>query len=132
MKTTEKISEITNEKQYREALAAANEIVKKADNLGGMDKLSEEDTQEFERIGLLCEVYEDKFYHFPKPKTLVEMVELKMFEQKLKQKDLATLLGVETSRLSEVMNGKRKVNIDLAKRLHQKLNIDADFILAVA
>ena len=60
------------------------------------------------------------------------MVELKMFEQKLKQKDLATLLGVETSRLSEVMNGKRKVNIDLAKRLHQKLNIDADFILAVA
>lgn len=34
-----------------------------------------------------------------------------------------------TTRLSEAMTGKRKVNMDLAKRLYQKLSIDSAFIL---
>jgi len=38
-------------------------------------------------------------------------------------------LGFSATRLSEVMQGKRKVNMDLAKRLYQKLDISAAFIL---
>jgi HTH-type transcriptional regulator/antitoxin HigA len=38
-------------------------------------------------------------------------------------------LGIAPSRLSEVLKGKRKVNMDLAKRLRDRLGIDADFIL---
>ena len=63
------------------------------------------------------------------PKTLTEMLELKMYELKLKQKELAELLGISATRLSEVMQGKRKVNMDLAKRLYSVLKIDAAFIL---
>jgi len=66
------------------------------------------------------------------PKTLTEMLELKMYERKLKQKDLAALLGVSATRLSEVMQGKRKVNMDLAKRLYLKLGISPAFILEQA
>jgi HTH-type transcriptional regulator/antitoxin HigA len=71
-------------------------------------------------------------YHLmplPHPQTLVGMIELKMFERKLNQKELAAKLGITSTRLSEVLNGKRKVNMDLAKRLHDKLGIDASFIL---
>ncbi len=57
------------------------------------------------------------------------MLELKMYELKLKQKELAELLGISATRLSEVMQGKRKVNMDLAKRLYSVLKIDAAFIL---
>lgn len=35
-------------------------------------------------------------------------------------------------RLSEVMQGKRKVNMDLAKRLYKVLNISPEFILETA
>ena len=66
------------------------------------------------------------------PKTLTEMLELKMYERKLKQKDLAALLGISATRLSEVMQGKRKVNMDLAKRLYSVLKIDAGCILEQA
>jgi HTH-type transcriptional regulator / antitoxin HigA len=62
----------------------------------------------------------------------VEMIELKMYQRKLKQKDLAKLLAIPESRLSEVLKGKRKVNLDLAKRLHDRLQIDATFILQKA
>lgn len=61
--------------------------------------------------------------------TLQEMIELRMFQRKLKQKDLAEILGTTPSRISEILNGKRRLTIDLAKNLHQKLNIDAELIL---
>lgn len=73
--------------------------------------------------------YEQRHIAFPKPTTLIGMIELKMYEKRLKQKDLAQLLNVETSRISELLNGKRKLTIDLAKQLHEKLGIDGNFIL---
>jgi len=66
------------------------------------------------------------------PQTLIEMIELKMYERKLKQKDLAALLGISPTRLSEVLQGKRKVNLDLAKRLYSILKISPEFILEKA
>jgi HTH-type transcriptional regulator/antitoxin HigA len=55
-----------------------------------------------------------------------------MYERKLTQKDLAALLEISPTRLSEVMRGKRKVNLDLAKRLFKVLKISPEFILETA
>ena len=86
------------------------------------------------QLSLLAKAWEDgiPLMTVRQPKTLLEMLELKMYERRLKQKDLAELPGVSATRLSEVMQGKRKVNIDLAKRLHAVLKIDAGFILEQA
>jgi HTH-type transcriptional regulator/antitoxin HigA len=51
---------------------------------------------------------------------------------KEKQNETAKLLGISTTRLSGVLHGKRRVNLDLAKRLNKILNIDAQFILEKA
>jgi HTH-type transcriptional regulator / antitoxin HigA len=119
---------ISNEIEYRLALAAIEPFLQK-----GFSHLTIEEDAELARITGLIEAYESAHYPLPfKPKNMVEMLELKMFERKLKQKDLAQVLEVTENRISEVMNGKRKVNMDLAKRLHQKLNIDAQFILVHA
>jgi HTH-type transcriptional regulator / antitoxin HigA len=81
------------------------------------------------------EEYEDHHIVMPmplliqKPETLPEVIELKMFEQKMKRKDMAKLLGITDTRMSEVMNGKRKINMDLAKRLYKTLGVDPKFIL---
>jgi HTH-type transcriptional regulator / antitoxin HigA len=124
----EKIEKITSQADYRLALAIIEPFLKK-----GFDALTPEEDDELARISMLIEQYEAVHYPMPfKPKTIQEMMELKMFEQKLKQKDLAQLLEITENRLSEVLNGKRKVNLDLAKRLHQRLHIDATFILECA
>jgi HTH-type transcriptional regulator / antitoxin HigA len=73
--------------------------------------------------------YEKENVSFPMPTTLIGMIELKMYEMRLKQRDLADLLGVESSRVSEYLNGKRKINIEIAKKIHEKLGIDGNFIL---
>jgi HTH-type transcriptional regulator / antitoxin HigA len=119
---------ISNESDYRLALAALEPLLQK-----GFSQLTTEEDAALVRVTALIEAYESAHYPLPfKPKNMVEMLELKMFEKKLKQKDLAQVLEVTENRISEVMNGKRKINMDLAKRLHLRLNIDAQFILAHA
>jgi len=81
------------------------------------------------------EEYEDR--HAAMPMSLViknlenlpDVIELKMFEKQMKRKDMAKLLGITDTRLSEVMHGKRKVNMELAKRLYKTLGVDPKFIL---
>jgi len=113
---------IHNESDYRQAFADFDGLIAK---MGENTQLQAQARIVAEAI----QAYEEKHMPFPKPTTLTGMVELKMYEMKLKQKDLAQLLGVETSRVSELLNGKRKLSIDLAKRLHEKLGIDGNFIL---
>ena len=57
------------------------------------------------------------------------MIELRMFEMGLKRKDLAVLLNTKTSTISEFLNGKGEITLDVTKALHQKLNIHSDIIL---
>ncbi len=90
--------------------------------------LSSAQQAELDHVSDLVADYEEQHYPF-EPNTLREAIELRMFQRKLRQKDLAVLLGTSPSRISEILNGKRELNLAIAKALHQKLNIDADFIL---
>ena len=84
--------------------------------------------QELIKVSDIIEAYEEEHYPIGLP-SLVEVIELRMFEMKLKQKDLAKLLGTPAARISEYLAGKRDITLDIAKALHQKLNIDGDIIL---
>jgi len=57
------------------------------------------------------------------------MIELRMYQRKLKQKDLAKILGTTPSRISEILYGKRGLTLELARGMYLKLNIDAELIL---
>ncbi len=114
-----------NENQYRKAEAKIEELL----------PLVNEDTPsndpnfiELKRASDIVESYETEHYPIGSP-TLKEIIELRMFEMKLKQKDLAELLETSTSRISEYLNGKRDITIEIARALHKKLNIDSDIIL---
>ena len=73
--------------------------------------------------------YEKSHYPFPMPKTLVEMVELKIFEKKINKVTLAKTLGIGTPKLSQILNGKRPPDVSFLKAIHEKLGIDGNFIL---
>lgn len=122
------ITQVTNQQEYHQAMAVIEGYLSKEASV-----LTETELADLQRLSLLVERYEDVRYPMPvEPPTLPEMIRLRMFQEHLKQRDLAALLGITETRLSEVLTGKRKINLDLAKRLYEKLKIRADFILEKA
>jgi HTH-type transcriptional regulator / antitoxin HigA len=119
---------INSERDYNEAMEQIEVILAK-----GSASMTETEMAELQRLSLLAEQYEDIQYPMPvEPATLPEMIRLRMFQENMKQKDAAQTLGISETRLSEVLTGKRRVNMDLAKRLHERLRIRAEFILKAA
>lgn len=116
---------ITNESEYKNAFHVFDKIASEM-----VDNPVKQ--AEARSVAEAIQAYEQAFVMFPRPSTLSGMIELKMYEMKLKQKDLAELLEVEASRVSEILNGKRKITLELAKKLHEKLGIDGNFILEAA
>jgi antitoxin component HigA of HigAB toxin-antitoxin module len=79
-----------------------------------------------------AEKYEDEVLGLqPKkePQTITEIVELKLFENKMTQAKLAEELGLGKSKVSEILAGKRKPDIPFLKGIYRVLKVDAKFIL---
>lgn len=114
-----------NKSEYKIATKRVEELLSTLTEKG---KLSKRQQAELDLNSDHIAKYEELNFPF-KPDTLIEMIELRMYQRKLKQKDVAKLLGTTPSRISEILNGKRKLTLELAKGLYKKLNIDADMIL---
>jgi len=129
-----KTDKINTSKEYDDVMKRIEKLLQKSTNDGGFEKLPKDDIEKLQTLSLLAEKYEDSLSLMPikAPTTLIEMIRYKMFEMNLKQKQLAKILEISETRISELLSGKRKLNIELAKKLHSKLNIDAHFILEVA
>jgi len=111
--------------EYRTANKRMEELLKILTEKG---KLSKREQQELDNVSEIVVQYEEQNYPF-RPETLTEMIELRMYQRKLKQKDLAKILGTTPSRISELLNGKRDLTIEMARGLYQKLNVDPSLIL---
>jgi len=112
--------------EYRQKLLRMEQLL---ELLTIKNKLTKTQSLELDKISDEIASYEEEKYPF-KADNLKEMIELRMYQRKLKQKDLAKLLDTTPSRISEIINGKRGLTIQLAKNLYKKLNIDADLILS--
>ena len=55
-----------------------------------------------------------------------------MYERKLKQKEMATVLEVNESKLSRILRGQTKPDVDFLKAAHTKLGIDGNKLLEFA
>ena len=115
------IKPITNDKEFAEA----NEMI---ELLLECPEGSEEE-KILEAITILACEYEKKHYPIPKPDP-IEAIKCKMAELKLSQKDVARYFGGE-NRVSEVLNGKRKLSLKMIKELHHNLGISANTLLAM-
>lgn len=88
---------------------------------------------EITELGNAVDAYENDNGHAPVPPgSLIARIEQEMIKRQLNKGQLANLLEVPASRLSEILHGKRGVNLDFAKRLYHKLGIPADFIIESA
>ena len=117
--------EIKNEIQYERIIERIEELLKLVDN---DTPLTDKNMVELELLSLLVVDYEEKNYPI-EPPTLIEMVQERMSEMKLSQKEVAELLGISPPRISEYLNGKSEPTLKVARLMHQKLDIDAEILL---
>jgi antitoxin component HigA of HigAB toxin-antitoxin module len=119
--------EIKSKKEYHQTMVEVYDLMNK-----GEHNLSECEMNRLSVLAEEAERYEDEVLQLrplQQPKTIQEMVELKMFEQKISQTTLAEKLGFSPSKVSEILSGKRKPDVPFLKGIYEQLQIDADFLL---
>ena len=120
----EPMKKIINDAEYHQVTAKIDSLMAK-----GSDKVSKEELAEIRSLAQAAQAYEQTKYVIDAPTSLIGMIEMRMFEMKLKQNELAKKLNVSDAKLSLIMNGKQRPDVDFLKAVHTELNIDAEFIL---
>ncbi len=110
---------IRNKKDYNAALERLEQIFDASKNTPEGDEL--------EVLAILIDNYEKQHFpiDFPDP---IEAIKFRMEQLGYKQKDLVDAIGFK-SRVSEILNKKRKLSVEMIRRLSQKLSIPSDILL---
>ena len=82
---------------------------------------------ELEILSILIEKYEKEKYPIEMPDP-IEAIKFRMEQLGMKQKDLAEVVGFK-SRVSEILNKKRKLTIEMIRNLSNKLNIPSEVLI---
>lgn len=121
------MTRIENETQYRAVMQRIDELLKVVG-----DNTPEDDVRSVELVLLsnLVGDYEDEHYPVKTP-SLMDTLKLRMFEMGLSQSALASLLGMNQSKVSEIISGKSEPTLKQAKKIAKELNISPAIILGV-
>jgi len=87
-----------------------------------------EEGDEFEMLALLIDNYEKEHHAIELPHP-IEAIKFRMDQMGLKQKDLVSCFG-DKSKVSDVLNLKRKLNLNYIRNLHQKLHIPLEALVS--
>ncbi len=91
-------------------------------------KMGTKDADELELLALVIEKYEEKSFPIESPDP-IEAIRFRMEQEGLTQKDLVPFIG-SLSKVSEVLNRKRKLSLNMIKNLSTKLGISADILIS--
>lgn len=110
---------IRNEEDYQAALTRLEQIFDAQKNSLEADEL--------EVLAMLIDQYEKAHFpiDFPDP---IEAIKFRMEQLGYKQKDLVEAIGFK-SRVSEILNRKRKLSVDMIRKLSKSLSIPTDILL---
>lgn len=121
------MAKLKDEAAYRVALKRIDELL----------PLVHEDTPvtdknyiELDMISDLVEEYEEEHYPISAP-SLMETIQLRMFEMGLTKKTLAEMLGLSTAGLNKIITGKGEPSLQTGREISRKLNIDPAIVLGV-
>lgn len=85
------------------------------------------DGDEAEVLSILIEKFEEEHYPIEMPEP-IQAIKFRMEQMGMKQKDLAEAVGF-TSRVSEILNGKRKLTLGMIRKLSTTLNIPTEVLV---
>ena len=85
------------------------------------------ESDEADVLGLIIDEYEKKHYPIEAPDP-IEAIKIRMEEMNLKQVDLINEIGGK-SRVSEILNRKRKLTVDMIRKLTTRLNLSPGLLI---
>jgi len=85
------------------------------------------ESDEADILGLMIDEYEKKHYPIEAPDP-IEAIKIRMEEMQLKQVDLADAIGGK-NRVSEVLNRKRKLTVEMIRNLTVRLNLSPGLLI---
>ena len=110
---------IKTEADYQKALKRLEEIFDA--------KIGTLESDEADILGLMIDEYEKKHYQIVAPDP-IEAIKIRMEEMQLKQVDLADVIGGK-NRVSEVLNRKRKLTVEMIRNLTKRLNLSPGLLI---
>ena len=113
------IKPIKSEKDYQEALQRLDELFDA--------KIGTHESDEADIWALLIDNYENEHYPIEAPDP-IEAIWIRMEEMQIKQVDLIPEIGGK-SRVSEVLNRKRKLTVDMIRKLTTRLDLSANLLI---
>jgi HTH-type transcriptional regulator/antitoxin HigA len=113
------IKPIRNEADYQKALERL-EVIFDA-------KKGTEEGDELEILSIIIDNYESENFPIEMPDPIAA-IHFRMEQMGLKQKDLVDMIGFK-SRVSEIMNKKRKLTLEMIRKLNTNLNIPTEILI---
>jgi HTH-type transcriptional regulator/antitoxin HigA len=113
------VKPIKDESDYDAALAEIDGLMDARPNTPEGDRL--------DVLVTLVEAYEEKHWRVNPPDP-IEAIKLRMQQRGLTRRDLEKVLGSK-SRVSEIMNRKRPLTMEMIRRLHKRLGIPAESLI---
>jgi len=130
------MNKLTTRKEYDEIKAKVEALIAEATDKGMLEpEMDNEYTRQISDLSKLMAQYEDEYMDILplREKTpLIRSIEDYFYAHNMKQKEGAQFLGINESVFSQILSGKRRITMPIAKRLHSKLGINADMILKYA
>jgi HTH-type transcriptional regulator/antitoxin HigA len=90
-------------------------------------KIGTTEGDELEVLGILIDQYENEHFPIGLPDP-IEAIKFRMEQMGYNQNDLANIVGLK-SRASEILNRKRKLSLEMIRKLHKVLHIPTDVLI---
>jgi HTH-type transcriptional regulator/antitoxin HigA len=90
-------------------------------------KIGTSEGDELEVLGILIDQYENEHFPIGLPDP-IEAIKFRMEQMGYNQNDLANIVGLK-SRASEILNRKRKLSLEMIRKLHEVLHIPTDVLI---
>jgi HTH-type transcriptional regulator/antitoxin HigA len=113
------IKPIKTEDDYQEALKRLEEIFD--------SKPNSKEGDELEILAMLIDNYEKIHSPIELPDP-IEAIKFRMEQLNYSNQDLAQIIGLK-SRVSEILNKKRKLSINMIRKIHEALSISTDILV---
>ena len=130
------MNKLTTRKEYDEIKAKVEALIAEATDKGMLEpEMDNEYTRQISDLSKLMAQYEAEYMDIlplREKRPRIRSIEDYFYAPNMKQKEGAQYLGINESVFSQILSGKRRITMPIAKRLHSKLGINADMILKYA
>ncbi|GGM75078.1 hypothetical protein GCM10010967_03280 [Dyadobacter beijingensis] len=115
--------EVSNDEENAALIEKVGALMKK-----GEKNTTAEERRHIRAMGEAIMAYEQSIYPIPEPSSLEGILELRMYEMRMKHQDLAQTLGISQEELEMIMWEDKKADISMLNVIQEKLKISPEVI----